>query len=177
MTDPQIYPMSSGEGYAAVINGNFVSIKYWPDILGGDNNRYTAQVSAFLQDANDQYQTFDHLADAIAWAIAAAQTHQGQPRPVSRIVHWEIRHCYAITVTQTDDGQYESETFPMWWDVDPSPIRDFKKFPTQDEALQHARNSADEYQRHNDRYRRIIQEIHDALAAQTAQLANPETSA
>lgn len=177
MTDPQIYPMSSGEGHAAVINGNFVSIKYWPDVLGGDNNRYTVEVAAFLEDANDQDQTFDHLTDAIAWAIAAAQAHQGQAHPEEQIVHWEIRHCYAITVTQTDDGQYQSETFPMWWDVDPTPPRDFKKFPTQDEALQHARNSADQYQRSNDRHRQIIQEIADALAAQTARLANPETSA
>lgn len=177
MTDPQIFPMSSNEGYGAVINGNFVSIKFWPGIDSPNGDHYNALVSAFLEDENDQYQSFDHLADAIAWAIAAAQTHQGQARPESQIIHWEIRSGCAVTVTQTDDGNYEGETFPMWYDIDPSPIRNIKKFPTQDEALQHARDFADGYRQSHDRHHRIVQAIGNALAAQTRQLSQPETSA
>ena len=177
MTDSQnspVYPMHSGEGHFAVINGNFVCIKYWPSVIPGEAGQYTAAVDAFLEDDDNQYQSFDRLADAVAWAVATAQTHQGQADPPSKIVHWEMRHGLAITVTETDDGGYESETFPMWHDIDPSPIRDVKRFPTRDEALQYARDSADAGWQGFVNYHRIISEIGEALASQIGNPADQE---
>ena len=165
MNDQQIHKMQSDGGYGAVINGNFVSITYWHSAAG---RRYDAHVSAFRGDRNSQYRNFDNLAEAVEWAAAAAESHQGQARPGSKVIHWEMKHSYAVTVAQTDDGEYESETVQMNWDVDhPSPLRDFKKFPTFDEALQHARDSVDEYLRQEEDHQRIVREIGDALAAQT----------
>lgn len=177
MTDAQnspVYPMRSGEGHFAVINGNFVYIRYWPSVIGDGADRYSAHVDAFLQDDDNQYQSFDNLADAVAWAVATAQTHQGRAHPRSKIVHWEMRHGLAVTVSETDDGGYESETFPMWHDIDPSPIRDVKRFATRDEALQYARDSADVGWQGFVNYHRIISEIGDALAAQIGDPAPQE---
>lgn len=164
MTAPQIYPMYSREGYGTVINGNFVAVKYW---RGVNENHYSVSVYAFLGDRNRQYQSFGNLADAVAWAEAAAGTHQGQPRQPDKIIHWEMRYSYAITVAQSEDGGYESETFQMCWDIDPSPIRDFKSFPTYAEALQYARDSVDEYRRQDAEHERVIREIGEALSART----------
>lgn len=165
MNDQQIYPMHSNGGYGAVINGNFVSITYRH---AADGRRYDAEVSAFQGDSNSQYRNFDNLPEAVEWAAGAAESHQGQARPGSKVIHWEMKHGYAVTVSQTDDGKYESETVQMSWDVDhPSPLRDFKKFPTFDEALQYAKDSVDEYQRQEEDHRRILHEMRDALAAQT----------
>ena len=165
MNDQQIYPMHSNGGYGAVINDNFVSITYSPSAEG---RRYDAEVSAFQGDSNSQYRNFDNLPEAVEWAAAAAESHQGQARPGSKVIHWEMKHSYAVTVSQTDDGKYESETVQMSWDVDhPSPLRDFKKFPTFDEALQYAKDSVDEYQRQEEDQQQILHEIRDALAAQT----------
>lgn len=165
MNYQQIYPMHSNGGYGAVINGNFVCITYQPSAEG---RRYDAEVSAFQGDSNSQYRNFDNLPEAVEWAAAAAESHQGQARPASKVIHWEMKHGYALTVSQTDDGKYESETVQMSWDVDhPSPLRDFKKFPTFDEALQYAKDSVDEYQRQEEDQQQILHEIRDALAAQT----------
>ena len=165
MNDRQIYPMQSDGGYGAVINGNFVSVTYRH---AADGRRYDACVSAFQSDSNSQYRNFDNLAEAVEWAAAAAESHRGQARPGSKVIHWEMKRSDAVTVAQTDGGEYESETVQMNWDVDhPSPLRDFKKFPTFDEALQHARDSVDEYQRQEEDHRRIVREIGEALAAQT----------
>ena len=165
MNDRQIYPMHSDGGYGAVINGNFVSVTYRHV---ADGRRYDVCVSAFQGDGNSQYRNFGNLSEAVEWAAAAAESHQGQARPRSKVIHWEMKRNYAVTVAQTDDGEYESETVRMSWDVDhPSPMRDFKKFPTFDEALQHARDSVDDYQRQEEDHRRTVREIGEALAAQT----------
>ena len=164
VNEAQIYPMHSNGGYGAVINGNFVSITYWP---GADGRRYDVYVSAFQGDSNSQYRNFDDLAEAVAWAANVAESHQGQARPGSKVIHWEMKQSYAVTVAQTDAGEYESETVQMLWDVDhPSPMRDFKKFPTFDEALQYARSSVDEYQKQDEDHQRTFREIGEALAAQ-----------
>ena len=171
----RVYALRSGEGYGADVGGNFVEIRYsrsvnpdrYPD-------RYSVHLKAFPGDRNRQYQSFDTLAEAVAWGVAAAQSHRGRAHDESKIVHWEIRHGSAITVTQTDDGGYEGETFMLWYDIDPSPIRNFKKFPTFDEALEYGREWAEGSRQATDDYHRIIREIGDVLAAQIGNSAGRE---
>lgn len=156
-----IYPMHSNSGCGAVINGNFVAVTYWPS---ADGNRYSASVYAFLSDRNARHEIFDSLEEAVKWAAAAAGSHQGQAYPEDKIVYWEMKGSHAITVAQTEDGGYKREIVEMRWDVDPSPIRDRKKFQEFDEALQHARDSVDDYEKQEEEHRRTIREIGDALA-------------
>lgn len=76
-----------------------------------------------------------------------------------------MKRSYALTVARNEDGGYESETVQMLWDVDhPSPMRDFKKFPTFDEALQYARDLVDDYQRQEEDHQRTLREIGEAMS-------------
>ncbi len=156
----RIFPLTSGEGYGAVVNGNFIRINIG---MGG----FYASVYAFLSDDNGQFNKFDNAADAVAWAVATAETHQGQPRGRFPIAHWEIRHGYSVTVELVDSGEYEGEIFALWIDSRPEPIRIYKRFPTQDEAVQWAREEADAQAGHDNDYQLRLRQIRDALEAQS----------
>ncbi len=162
MTENRIFPMASGGGYGAVIHGNFVEVRI-------DYRGFSAMVAAFQTDGNVQYQPFDNLADAVAWAVATAATHQGRPHPRSKIEYWEIRNGYSITVEPADSGGYEAETFPMWIDAGPEPIRDSKTFPTRDEAVEWARQSADEQSQRDADYQQQLRQIRDTLEAHSGE--------
>lgn len=156
----RIFRLTSGEGYGAVVNGNFIKVD-----IGMD--KFYAHVYAFLSDGNGQYSVFDTVADAVAWAVDTAKTHQGQPMERSSIQYWEIRNGYSITVKLTDSGEYEGEVTELWIDSDPGPLRNFKQFHAQDEALQWARDAADEQKGYENDYRLKLREIRDALEAQS----------
>lgn len=159
MPERQIFPMASGEGYGAVIHGNFVRIS-----LGFRG--FYASVCAFQMDDNYQFESFDTLDEAVAWAVAAAETHQGQPRPISKTEHWEIRNGYSITVGPNDSGRYKVDVFPMWVDSDHFPVlNDIETFETRDEAIEWCRRAADERSQQNTDYERSILAIRDALEA------------
>ncbi len=155
-----IFPLSSGEGYGAVVNGNFIKV-------GIGYRGFTASVYAFLSDDNGQYSQFDDAADAVSWAIATAQTHEGQARERFPVAHWEIRKGYSITVRLTDSGEYKGDIFPLWVDSEPEPMRIFKQFPTQDEAVQWARRAADEQVDQEQDYKLRLLQIKNELEAQS----------
>ena len=159
MAESRIFRLTSGQGYGAVINGNFIKV----DV--GMRGFY-ASVYAFLSDDNGQFSEFDSAADAVAWAVATAEIHQGQPRERSPITYWEIRNGYSITVKLTDSGEYEGEIFDLWIDSEPEPLRIFKRFSTQDEAVQWAREAADVQTSHDNDYQLKIRQIRNALEAQ-----------
>ncbi len=159
MPERRIFPMTSGEGYGAVVHGNFVTISR--SFLG-----FHASVSAFQLDGNYQFQSFDTLDEAVAWAVAAAETHQGQPKPVSETEHWEIRNGYSITVGPNNSGRYKVDVFPMWVDSDHYPVlNDIETFATRDEAIEWCRRAADERSQQNADYELSLLEIRDALEA------------
>ena len=160
MSESRIFRLTSGEGYGAVLNGNFVKVTIG---MGG----YYASVYAFLSDDNGQFGRFDNIADAVNWAVATARTHQGQPRERSLIAYWEIRNGFSITVKLTDSGEYEGETFALWIDSEPEPFRNFKRFPTLDEAVQWARKATDEQTDHESGYEFRLRKIRDELQAQS----------
>lgn len=160
MSESRIFRLTSGEGYGAVVNGNFVKVTIG---MGG----YYASVYAFLSDDNGQFGRFDNIADAVNWAVTIARTHQGQPRERSLIAYWEIRNGFSITVELTDSGEYEGETFALWIDSEPEPFRNFKRFPTLDEAVQWARKATDEQTDHESGYEFRLRKIRDELQAQS----------
>ncbi len=157
MAELQIFPLTSGQGYGAVIHGNFVTV------CTGFRG-FSASVAAFQLDGNHQYETFETAAAAAEWAVLAASTHQGKPHQISKIEYWEVRKGYSIEISRLDAGGYEAETFPMWVDSDHmEPMRNFKAFSTTEEAIEWARLSADEQSRHDDDHARTIQQIREAL--------------
>ena len=160
MSESRIFRLTSGEGYGAVVNGNFVKVTI---AMGG----YYASVYAFLSDDNGQFGRFDTEADAANWAITTATTHEGQPRERSPITYWEIRNGFSITVKLTDSGEYEGEIFGLWIDSEPGPLRIFEQFPTQDEAVQWARKVADEQADQERDYELRLLRIRDELEAQS----------
>lgn len=164
MNCPQIHPMAGQEGYGIVINGNFASVTLFAT---PGEELYSAEVSAFATDAGARSRTFRNLDEAAEWAIAAARTHEAKPNPNSGIVHWENRHGYALTVARTEAGGYESGIFPMWQDDGQPVLNDPQEFPTPEEALEHARERADQYQRSEERRQRLVRKIGDALYART----------
>ncbi len=101
MNESRIFPLTSGEGYGAVIHKNFVTIR-----IGFRG--FCASVSAFLSSANYQFQNFDNMADVVAWAIAAAETHQGKGRGNSRIDYSEIHNGYSIIIEPVESGEYRA---------------------------------------------------------------------
>ena len=103
----------------------------------------------------------------MAWAVATAETHQGRPRERSPITYWEIRNGHSITVELTNSGEYEGEIFELWIDSEPEPFRNYKRFPTQDEAIQWAREAADVQAGHYNDYQLKLRQIRDALEAQS----------
>ena len=156
MPERRILRLTSGEGYGTVAYGNFIEVHIG---LRG----FSASVSAFLSDANHQHRKFDNATDAVAWAIATAETHQGQPHQFSKVGYWEIRNGYSVTVKLTDSGEHEGEIFPMWFNSEPEPIRIYKGFPTQDEAIQWSREAADKQFGHDNDYESSLRQIRDAL--------------
>ena len=54
------------------------------------------------------------------------------------------------------------------WQNDGQPVlNDPQEFPTPEEALEHARERADQYQRSGERRQRLVRKIGDALYART----------
>ena len=96
MEEMQIFPMTSGDGYGAVVHGNFVTVCR-------GMSEFHAQVQAFQTDGGSQFETFETIAEAVAWAFAAAQKHLGKPHQFSKIEYWEIRNGYSITINLTED--------------------------------------------------------------------------
>ena len=154
----RIFRLTSGEGYGAVVNGNFIKV-------GKGFRGFSASVYAFLSDDNGQYSEFDNAADAVAWAVNTAKSHQGQSREKFPVAHWEIRHGYSITIEADESGSYEAETFPLWVDSPPDPLRNFKKFTDLDEALEWARKTADEQAGYDADYEQALRQIREALEA------------
>lgn len=156
MPERRIFRLTSGDGYGAVVNGNFVRV------ATGFRGVH-ASVYAFLSDDNGQYSEFDNAADAVAWAVNTAKSHQGQSREKFPVAHWEIRHGYSITIKADESGSYEAETFPLWVDSPPDPMRNFRKFADLDEAIKWARRSADEQAGYDNNYclkrRQILEEL------------------
>lgn len=137
MEERQIYQLASGKGYLAVVNGNFVTVKFTVGAV-------YACVEAFLQDTNTQVQRFDDAGEAVAWAFSLAENYVGNPSPHSTIERWESRHCYAVTAKREESGQYLSEVFPMWVDSEHYPdVRIPTSFPTAEEAMEYGRGWAD----------------------------------
>lgn len=168
MNGPQIHPMAGQEGYGIVINGNFASVTLFAT---SGEELYSAEVAAFATDAGAQSRTFRNLDEAAEWAIAAARTHEAQPNPSSGIVHWENRHGYALTVSRTEAGGYESGIFPMRQNDGQPVLNDPQEFPTQEEALEYARERADQYQKSEERRLRLVRKIGDALYLRTREPA------
>ena len=160
MPERRIFRLTSGEGYGAVVNGNFLRIST------GFRGIH-ASVYAFLSDDNGQYSEFDNAADAVAWAVNTAQSHQGQSREKFPVAHWEILHGYSITIRADESGSYEAETFPLWVDSPPDPMRNFRKFAYLDEAIEWARRSADEQAGYDNNYGLKLRQILEALEAQS----------
>ena len=160
MAERRIFRLTSGEGYGAVVNGHFIRVRI-------SYRGFSASVFAFLADDEGQYSEFDNAADAVAWAVATAETHQGQPRGRFPIAHWEIRNGYSITIEADDSGSYQAETYPLWVDSRPEPFRNFKDFNNLDEAIRWARQSADEQAGHDAEYEHSLQEIMAALQTQS----------
>ncbi len=159
MAELQIFSLASGEGYGAVIHGNFVTI--CTSYRGFD-----ASVAAFQSDHNYQYQHFDTAADAVAWAAATAATHQGQTSQISNFDYWEVHNGYSITTKLTDSDGYEAETFPMWIDSDHHGVMiNSKTFSTRDEAIEWARQSADEQSQGDAAYKQKLRLIKNSLEA------------
>lgn len=159
MPERKVFRLTSGEGYGAVVNGNFVRVVIG---LGG----FYVSVYAFLSDDTSLFQVFDNAADAVKWGVETAKNHQGKSREKFPVAHWEIRHGYSLTVSLEDSGEYEGEIFPLWYDSHPDPLRNFKRWPTRDEAIQWAREAADEAARQDDDYQSRRRQIRDALAEQ-----------
>lgn len=168
MNGPQIHPMAGQEGYGIVINGNFASVTLFATPR---EELYSAEVAAFAADAGAQSRTFRNLDEATEWAIATARTHEAQPNPSSGIVRWENRHGYALTVSRTEAGGYESGVFPMWQDDGQPALNDPQEFPTLEEALEHARERADRYQKSEESRQRLVRKIGDALYTRTREPA------
>ena len=164
MNSPQIHQMDSKKGHGVVVNGNFAAVTLFST---SDEELYRAVVSAFATDASAQSRNFRNLDEATEWAIAAARTHKAKPHPNSGIVHWENRHGYALTVSQNEAGGYESGIFPMWQDDGQPILNNPQEFPTIEKALEHARASADQYQKSEERRQRRIRRISDGLYIQT----------
>ena len=162
MADSRIFRLSSGQGYGAVVNGNFIKIN--TDFRG-----FSASVYAFPSDDNGQFSEFENAVDAVAWAFATAKTHQGQTRERFPVAYWEIRNGYSITVRLTDSGESEGEIFALWIDSGPDPFRIFKLFPTKDEAVQWAREAADVQAGQDNDYELRLRQIMDALDSLEAQ--------
>jgi hypothetical protein len=141
MPEDRIFSLTSREGFGTVVNGNLVAVRVSNRV---HSSGFSASVAAFQLDVNYQCQKFDTAADAVSWAVATAVTHQGEPRPISKIEYREIRDGHSITISRVDVGVYESETYPMWQDSEPELMRNFKRFPTLAEALDWARGSVDE---------------------------------
>ncbi len=160
MAESRIFRLTSGEGYGAVVNGNFIKIN-----IG--MREFYASVYAFLSDDNGQFCRFDNAADAVSWAVATANTHEGQARDRFPVAYWEIRKGYSITVRLTDSGEYKGEIFPLWVDSEPEPMRIFKQFPTQDEAVQWARRATDEQVDQEQDYELRLLQIKNELEAQS----------
>lgn len=156
----RIFRLTSGEGYGAVVNGNFIRVSV------GMRGFY-AHVYAFMSDDNGQFSEFDSAADAVAWAVSTAETHQGRTRERSPITYWEIRNGYSITVKFTGTGEYEGEIFDLWVDREPEPMRIFKRLSTQDEAVQWAREAADVQIGYYNDYQLNLRQIREALEAQS----------
>lgn len=179
MNDRQIYAMASHDGYGIAVNGNFAQITLFP---APEGYRYSVTVSSYPADRATQYRAFQELDEAVEWAIATAQTHLPQPNPFSLVVHWEHRKGYAITVSKDEArignhegsiGGYESNTFPMWHDIDQPTLNDTQRFPTVQEALEYARERVDEYQQSEESHRQLVRQIGDKLHAYTHK---PETT-
>ena len=159
MEEIQIFPMTSGYGYGAVVHGNFVTV-----CIG--MSTFYAHVKAFVTDGDSQFEAFETIAEAVAWAFAAAQKHLGKPYQLSKIVYWEIRNGYSITIDLTDSGRYHADIFPMWIDSDNYPEMGHPEtFSTLDDALDFARNTADETMRADASDRQLVEEIRAAMEA------------
>ena len=159
MEEMQIFPMTSGDGYGAVVHGNFVTVCR-------GMSEFHAQVQAFQTDGGSQFETFETIAEAVAWAFAAAQKHLGKPHQFSKIEYWEIRNGYSITINLTESGCYQADIFPMWVDSDNRPVMGHPEtFSTLDAALDFARNTADETMRADASDRQLVEEIRAAMEA------------
>ena len=162
MPEGRIFSLTSREGFGTVVNGNFVAVR----VSNRVNSRgFSASVAAFQLDGNYQYQNFDTAADAVSWGVATAATHQGESGPISKIEYWEIREGYSVTISRVDGGGYEAETYPMWHDSEPEPMRNFKGFPTLDGPLDWARGSVDEQSGYDSDYELSLQQIRNSLEA------------
>ena len=159
MEEIQIFPMTSGDGYGAVVHGNFVTV-----CIG--MSTFYAHVKAFVTDGDSQFEAFETIAEAVAWGFAAAQKHLGKPHQFSKIEYWEIRNGYSITINLTDSGCYQADIFPMWVDSDNRPVMGHPEtFSTLDAALDFARNTADETMRADASDRQLVEEIRAAMEA------------
>ena len=106
------------------------------------------------------------IAEAVAWAFAAAQKHLGKPHQFSKIEYWEIRNGYSITINLTESGCYQADIFPMWVDSDNRPVMGYAEtFSTLDAALDFARNRTDETMRADTSYRQLLEEIRATMEA------------
>ena len=158
MTQPGVFPLSSGTGFAAAAHGNIL-------ILTTRSGRFDATVQAFTTDANTQYQTFDTPDEAIQWATQTAASHQGHPNRYATIEYWEVREGHSITISRTPEGLHKPYRHPIWVDSDHVPVMGLREtFPTQEQALDWIRTIVDEEMQQERDYQRRIQEIQAALA-------------
>lgn len=62
-----------------------------------------------------------------------------------------------------------AEIFPMWQDDGQPMLNDPQEFPTPEEALEYARERADQYQKSEERRRRMVRKIGDAPYIHTSE--------
>ena len=157
MAERQIFPLTSGTGFAAVIHGNIVC-------LTAGTKTCNAHVYAFPGDGNLQYRSFDTAAEAAVWCVATAAVHQGKPNQYSHVEHWEVRNGNSITISRTESGDYKPDRHPIWVDSDHVPVMGFaERFPNLDEALEWVREAVDKEGQLEADCQRAMRELRDAL--------------
>ena len=157
MTEPQIFPLASGTGFATVIHGNIVHIT-------SHAGEFDAHVYAFLQDANSQYRSFNTAAQAADWCIAAAAEHRGTPNSYSHIEYWEVRNGHSLTISRTESGEYKPDRHPIWIDSDHIPVMGLRKtFLNLQDALQWIRRLVDDESQQEADYRNRLRQLRQML--------------
>ena len=157
MAERQIFPLTSGTGFAAVIHGNIVC-------LTAGTMKFNAHVYAFPGDGNLQYRSFDTAAEAAAWCVTTAAVHQGKPNRYSKDEYREVRNGYYISISRTESGDYKPDRHPVWVDSDHVPVMGFTdRFPNLDEALEWVREAVDKEGQLEADYQRAMRELRDAL--------------
>ena len=133
--EKRIYPLTSGEGYGAVLHSNFVTVRFdWKD-------SFSISVRAFQFDHSGPYRSFESLDEGLAWAESVAVSHKGENR---HFEYWEVYKGYTLALRSVEEG-YQTDTIPMWVDTEDGYWWSYKEtFAARADAIRAARSSIDE---------------------------------